>query len=245
MSTVASEPALARPVPALQLSIAGAGLLGRLLGWQLTERGHEVTLYERGDPGSRSSAGWVAAAMLAPYGELPDAEASVFERGEAGLSSWRYWLRELGVPHGFDGAIAVAHHADRKLLDKFARTIDGRKPNRLQALSSERLRTLEPALAERFDRGVYLPAEGWLDNRALFDALETRCGTIHYHSAVEPRSADRRLCHRLPRHRGIRRGARAARRARRGAASAGARGSPDTARASDAPALSALYCTAR
>ena len=53
-------------------------------------------------------------------------------------------------------------------------------------LDSAGVAALEPALAGRFERGLYLPREGWLDNRALLAALEGRCGTIRFGECVEP-----------------------------------------------------------
>ena len=37
-----------------------------------------------------------------------------------------------------------------------------------------------------FQRGLYLPNEGWLDNRALLDALASRCGRIRFNDPVDP-----------------------------------------------------------
>src|SRR5690625_5398111 len=40
------------------VGIAGAGLLGRLLAWQLLRTGHKVTLYEAGTLSSPACAAW-------------------------------------------------------------------------------------------------------------------------------------------------------------------------------------------
>ena len=166
------------------VAIAGAGLLGRLIGWRLTECRAEVTLYERAARHAPQSAAHVAAAMLAPVSELPDTALSIFEMGRTSLKIWPHWLRELDVPHGIDGSLLVAHGADAPLLDKFHRSLGVRRDEAL-VLDAAGVAEAEPALAGRFQRGLLLPNEGWLDNRALLQALEMRCH-IHFEHAAEP-----------------------------------------------------------
>ena len=164
----------------MDIAIVGAGLIGRLLGWRLTEAGHRTTLFERSEPGEPASAAHVAAAMLAPMSELPESDNEVFAMGMSGLTVWPQWLAALDVRHGFDGAIAVAHHRDDALLETFERVLRARSDQPPQRLDRTSLNELEPELAPAFARGLFLPGEGWIDNRALLDALEPRCGRIRY-----------------------------------------------------------------
>lgn len=169
----------------MRIAIVGAGLMGRLLGWRLTEAGHSVSLFERSEPGEPESAAHVAAAMLAPMSELPDSDSAVFEMGMASLEVWPRWLAALDVPHGFNGAIAVAHRTDAALLETFERVLRTRADEPPQRLDRPALGELEPDLAATFSRGLFLPSEGWIDNRALLDALERRCGEIRYGHRVD------------------------------------------------------------
>lgn len=164
----------------MRIGIVGAGLMGRLVGWRLTEAGHAVTLCERTRRWQPESAAHVAAAMIAPMSELPDSAAEVFEMGMASLDLWPRWLAELDVPHAFDGAIAVAHRADEPLLATFERILRVRSTETPRRLNRTTLVEMEPDLARSFRTGLYLPMEGWIDNRALLDALEERCGRIVY-----------------------------------------------------------------
>ena len=168
----------------MDIAIVGAGLMGRLLGWRLTEAGHAVTLFERSAPGEPESAAHVAAAMLAPMSELPDSDRAVFDMGMASLEVWPQWLVALDVAHGFDGAIAVAHRSDDALLETFERVLRNRSDEPPKRLDRDSLGELEPELGPAFARGLFLPGEGWIDNRALLDALETRCGEIRYEQRV-------------------------------------------------------------
>ena len=182
----------------MRIAIVGAGLMGRLLGWRLTDSGHHVTLFERSEPSEPGSAAHVAAAMLAPMSELPDSDHAVFEMGMAGLEVWPGWLATLDVPHGFDGAIAVAHRSDDALLGIFERVLRARSDEPPKRLDRAGLNDLEPGLAPAFSRGLFLPREGWIDNRALLDALEDRCGEVRYAQYVDldgdPLWSRRRSC---------------------------------------------------
>ena len=170
----------------MRVAIAGAGLIGRLIGWRLTERGADVTLWERAERDAPASAAHAAAAMLAPASEAPDADPAIFSMGKRSLALWPPMLEALGVPYGMDGSVLVAHGQDAPLLDKFRRSLGAHAAAEARPLDAAGIAALEPALAGRFERGLYLPNEGWLDNRALLSALAQRCGAIRHGMAVAP-----------------------------------------------------------
>ena len=171
----------------MKVEIAGAGLMGRMIGWRLTEGGADVSLHERAPRTAPESAAHAAAAMLAPVSEYPDADPAIFEMGKRSLELWPPLLDALAVPYSIKGSLLVAHGPDGPLLDKFHRSLGTEGAAEARWLDGPGIAALEPALAGRFQRGLYLAHEGWLDNRALLGALETRCGDIHYGHAVNPR----------------------------------------------------------
>ncbi len=165
----------------MNIAIAGAGLIGRLLAWRLLRAGHRVTLCDRDNRDARQSAARVAAAMIAPYSEVVAGEREVFEWGLESLARWPQLLAELKEDSGRDvyfqrrGSVVVAHAPDRSNLQHFQQLLNHYVPQHLGAvhrLDRERLRELEPDLAEHFDSGLYLEDEGTLDNRELLAALE-------------------------------------------------------------------------
>ena len=174
----------------MNIAIAGAGLLGRLIGWQLTRDGHQVDLYEKESRNHKGGTSYVAASMLAPLSEYPDCEPSIWDMAHASVALWRDWLDELNVSHGFDGSVVVAHAQDAPLLEKFQRTLTLAELPGVKKLSARQLSVLEPALALRFSSGLFLQDEGWLDNHQLLEELGRRCGTIHFNSLVDPDSLD-------------------------------------------------------
>lgn len=145
---------------ALQIGIAGAGLLGRLLAWRLSGLGHAVTVYDpAGGPLERGlAAGWTAAGMLSPWAELECADAQMAALGLRSLALWAEVVPQLPQPVDFrrEGSLLLAHRAD---LGAARRTIDllrdkmpeGQAP---RALSADQLSALEPA--------VHGPTHAWL-----------------------------------------------------------------------------------
>ena len=50
----------------MKIAIAGAGILGHVLAWQLHRQGYELTIFEADKVGENSGAAWTAAGMLTP-----------------------------------------------------------------------------------------------------------------------------------------------------------------------------------
>ena len=71
----------------MKVGIAGAGLLGRLLAFELARTGHQVEVFDPA-PGidARGAAGWTAAGMLSPVAELECADEQVFALGLRSLA---------------------------------------------------------------------------------------------------------------------------------------------------------------
>lgn len=171
----------------MKIGIAGAGLIGRLLAWQLLRRGHSVTLFDRDCANGELSAARVAAAMLAPYSEVVNGERAVFDWGRESLTLWPTLLQDLKTDSGVDvffqqrGSVVVAHAADRSNLEHFNQRLLHAVPDfrsNIKSLDQEALRELEPELAEHFSSATWLREEGTLDNRELLSALEKAIRTL-------------------------------------------------------------------
>ncbi len=164
-----------RHEPALVL---GAGLMGRLLALALANAGHTVRLVDAGPADGSGAAAHVAAAMLAPLAESAITEPSVVAMGQYALARWPQLLAGLVRPVYFqrNGTMVVWHRQDAPEAQRFSGLLAQTCRSlpelpRPQALDGRRLAELEPALAQRFHQGLYLPEEGQLDNRQLLQAL--------------------------------------------------------------------------
>jgi glycine oxidase len=178
-------------------AVLGAGLMGRLMAVSLAREGHSVELFDRGGPDASKSAAYVAAAMLAPLAESVESEPLVVSLGQASLERWPELLATLPEPVFFQqsGTLIVWHAQDRDQAAQFGRRLhrfDDQLPPEgwARELSGAEIAAVEPALGQRFARGIYLPKEGQLDNRALLSALGSalvEAGVrLRWHTEAEP-----------------------------------------------------------
>ena len=163
-----------------KIALAGAGLLGRLLAWQLLRCGYSVTLYEAGALSPSPAAAYTAAGMIAPLTEAVVSDYMVYEMGLFALQQWPAWLKDLPQesmhePPLFDqkGSLVIAHPQDLSELHQFAQELNyvlrGNKGYRW--INQQEIQRLEPDLHNQFQQGLMLDDEGHIDNRRLLDQL--------------------------------------------------------------------------
>ncbi len=163
----------------MNIGIAGGGLIGRLLAWQLLRAGHTVTVFDAGPVNGELSAAYVAAAMLAPYSEAVTSGAEVFLLGREAVAQWQVLLADLQQDCGRrvtlqdTGSLVVAHGLDASSMEHFKRKLHSVVPDdpQVSALDRAGIEQLEPDLPRSFRKGLWLVGEGSLDNRALLAAL--------------------------------------------------------------------------
>ena len=168
------------------IGIAGAGLLGRLLAWQLSRAGHRVAVY---DPAAdaqpafdgNQAAGFTAAGMLSPLAELDTSSADVAALGWRSIVLWRDIISTLRVPPHFrtDGSLLLAHRSDvgsaQRVLARLAATASGTA--QAQPLTLAQLAQLEPALHGAAHAWL-LPGEGQIDPVAALQALHAEAAGV-------------------------------------------------------------------
>lgn len=154
--------------------VIGSGLIGRLLSWRLIEAGHQVDILSSDDKTGRDSAGYIAAAMVAPYTEAVSADKVVEALGQRSMALWPTWLDELPVPvfYQANGTLVVAHAGDKAELQRYQRRADHvLGQDAYQTLDKQQLTEREGALADNFDQALLFDGEACLDNRQLFRTL--------------------------------------------------------------------------
>ena len=165
------------------IGIAGAGLAGRTLAWRLLRAGFRVSLFDARQRGDLHTASMTAAAMLAPMAELAVSDDEVFALGQRSMQLWPKWIGELAeggaAPVYFraQGTLVVAHAQDGASLEHFTRLLGHKLPEeckpQVQTLNAAQLADREPALAGRFNGGLFLDGEGQLDNEGWMTTLAT------------------------------------------------------------------------
>ncbi len=146
----------------LEITIIGAGVFGLWQAFELSRRGHRVTVREASDDIASGAASRFAGAMLAPYCEAEASEPMVQKLGLDGLKLWR------GAYPGVicRGTLVVAGSRDRSELTRFARLTEG-----YREIGPDELVAIEPDLAGRFSRGLFYGDECHMVPRAALSFL--------------------------------------------------------------------------
>ena len=161
----------------LDVGIAGAGLLGRLLAWRLARAGHRVTVFDpAAGPAPRfdgqGAAAFSAAGMLSPLAELDNSSAEVAALGWRSIALWREVVALCAPPPAFAqrGSLLLAHRSDLGAAQRVLARIDGTATRRAQPLTFAQLTELEPGLHGAAHAWL-LPDEAQIDPIATMQAL--------------------------------------------------------------------------
>lgn len=195
---VNTQPSNESPL-AQRVAVAGAGLLGRLLAWQLNRAGLAVTLFEAGSfshssAQSARAAAFTAAGMVAPLSEAVVSDAGVYRMGQFALAHWPLWINQLATqlpqlleaPLFFsNGSLVVAHPQDAAELEQFERELAFVIPEcrNYRRVNQAEIHALEPDLHPHFQQGLFLAEEGHLHNRRFLQRL----GEAILNSSIELR----------------------------------------------------------
>lgn len=156
------------------IAIVGAGLVGRLLAWQLAKRGQRICLFDKDSKSGQDSAAYTAAGLLTPFGESLSCSRDIVRAGQAAMPLWKQLVAELQSPVELysQGSICVSHAQDWGDYQRFCQHISQHFPEaNLTHLDSAKLQSLAPALAGRFERAAFIESEGVIDNHQLLTAL--------------------------------------------------------------------------
>jgi glycine oxidase len=177
-------------MPNFDVAIAGGGIIGGAIAWELQRAGRRVVLLDRQQPGQEAS--WAAAGILSPSFEVPDAIALVplaraslnlypeFVAGVEQVTGRVTGLRYAAALQIFFGKVAqedrdalIAAHRGAGLASK--------------AISTEDARRLEPALNAEMRAAALLPDEGRIDTRQLNTAVldAARSAGVEIRAGVE------------------------------------------------------------
>ncbi len=167
-----------------RVGIAGAGIMGRLLAWQLVQNGFSVTLFDKDPIGTGSAAAFSAAGMLSPFSEIESAELTIFNIGINSLAIWPKIIQQLNIDSQFQqlGSLVVSHVNDQPELNRFNQRLEyklaintkGMTSTSPQILNQQSLYQLEPELADNFSCATFLPQEAWLNPQSVMDGLATQ-----------------------------------------------------------------------
>ena len=174
----------------MKIGIAGAGLLGRLLAFQLARAGHLVTVFDPAESAeAKIAAGWTAAGMLSPMAELETANLAVFEQGVRSLDLWAGIVADLKtiapehpVMLKMLGSLLLAHKGDEGVAKRMIDLLAHKTPKLYaehapQALSRIALSSTESAIHTTGSAWL-LPHEGQIDTVQAMTAMTVAATTL-------------------------------------------------------------------
>lgn len=159
----------------VDVTILGGGVIGLAIARELARAGQSVRVLERSDFGQEAS--WAGAGMLPPGQREARQSAESSLRGLS-ASLWPVWGAELvddsQIDIGYRVTGALYLFADGAQRDTSLATWRGEGVP-AEALSSDEIATIEPALAEAGQPGLLLPTQAQVRNPRYLKALHADC----------------------------------------------------------------------
>jgi len=158
--------------------VAGAGLIGLSIAFELAQRGASVRVFDRGEPARAAS--WAGAGILAPYTERIEDE-DLLALCAASLAEYPAFVERVFTQSGIDAHLrldGVLYAAfDDEQLETLRRHTGALRDRGVECELLDRAAVLaaEPWLGARAIGGLLKSAEGHVDNRRLGRALVAAC----------------------------------------------------------------------
>jgi glycine oxidase len=153
--------------------VAGGGLIGASIAFELAQAGLHVGVFDAREPGREAS--WASAGIISPAPEGP-AMIPLVALSKTSAAIYPKFIKAVeeasgqNVEYRRDGAMEVFWEGDvREEISTLLAVYHG-VGLRAEALTGERAKELEPGLLEEVQGAVLRPDESSLDNRALTQA---------------------------------------------------------------------------
>jgi glycine oxidase len=147
------------------VAIAGGGLIGGAIAFELARAGLQVALFDSRQPGEGSS--WAAAGILSPAPE----NAGMISTVPLGRASLQLYPEFVAAVEEISGQSAGyrAQDAQEKLSTIIA--LHHGLGLKAEPVSADDAREMEPALSPELEAAIFRPDEACVDNRALTKAV--------------------------------------------------------------------------
>ena len=158
--------------------IAGAGLIGLAVAFELAERGATVRVFDTGEPARAAS--WAGAGMLAPYTEAVD-DRPFLDLCASSLAAYPEFVERVREAGGLDPKLRLDGIINAAFNEKQFDHVSGRVRDLHEAgiacelLGRAETLALEPALGASVVGAAIVGCEGSVDNRRLGRALLAAC----------------------------------------------------------------------
>ena len=158
------------------VAIAGGGLIGATIAFELARAGLQVALFDRQQPGEGAS--WAAAGILSPAPENTGMISTV-PLGRASLQLYPEFVASVeeisGQSAGYRarGTLEALFSTDAQEKLSTIIALHHGLGLKAEAVSADDARGMEPALSPELEAAVFRPDEASVDSRALTKAVLT------------------------------------------------------------------------
>jgi glycine oxidase len=156
------------------VAIAGAGLIGSSIAYELAQAGLKVAMFDRAEPGREAS--WASAGILSPAPESP-AMISMVPLAKASMNLYPALVANVeeisGEKVGYRPKGTIDVFFTKDAIPDLSTLIALHHGMGLKAepLRAEDARELEPSLSPELEAAALRPEEASIDNRALTHAM--------------------------------------------------------------------------
>jgi len=164
---------------AVDVAVAGAGVIGLSIAWRLALRGLSVAVFERATAGDGASL--AAAGMLAAAAEHEPGCHDLLALALESQRQWPQFRADLEAQSGraidfrADGTLVVALNRDEVDRLRFRHDLHKRCGLATRWLGGPEVRALEPALRPAVAAGLHCADDHQVDPRLVMAALRTAC----------------------------------------------------------------------
>lgn len=157
----------------MRIGIAGSGLMGSLLAYEMQRLGWQVSIFESTPTQAEGSCGYMAAGLISAYSELQTEDFFLTQLADSALHYWRNLHQELAENFFFreSGTLCIAHPQDQvelKHCEKIIMAKGLKTPQHFLRLSAQKI----AAELKNFHHAIYFPQEAHLDPSSLFEHLK-------------------------------------------------------------------------
>ncbi|MFK8052451.1 MAG: NAD(P)/FAD-dependent oxidoreductase [Woeseiaceae bacterium] len=165
----------------LRVVVAGAGIVGASIAYQLAKAGADVTVIDQNGPATQASRGTFAW-VNATWAKQP---RSYHALSQEGVANWQDWQAQLKLPVRWGGSLEWFSNAARqqRLVEQIEEQVAWGEPARMANASA--LRSLEPKLQiSDSTTAAFSPNDGAVDpviaTQKLLAAASTLGATVRY-----------------------------------------------------------------